>query len=92
MAGDYRLQTTKHKTAISARRVITSHRRSLTIDSTLAAANEHQARVAFIQKSEVSRLKINEQMLLLGKEPVSLTLMGGAWDRTRTCTTFVTRS
>ena len=52
---------------------------SLTIDSILEAADQHQASDVFLQEGEVPRLKINEQMLMLGEEAVSLAQMSGLW-------------
>lgn len=52
---------------------------SLTIDSILDAAEQHQASDVFLQENELPRLKINEQIMLLGDEPMSLAQMTGLW-------------
>lgn len=52
---------------------------SLTIDSILDAAEQHQASDVFLQEGELPRLKINEQIMLLGEEPMSLSQMTGLW-------------
>jgi pilus retraction protein PilT len=49
------------------------------IDSILAAAEEHQASDVFLQEDEVPRLKINEQILVLGEETLSLAQMTALW-------------
>ena len=49
------------------------------IDSILDAAEQHQASDVFLQEGEVPRLKINEQILLLGEEPLSLAQMSALW-------------
>lgn len=52
---------------------------SQTIDSILDAAEQHQASDVFLQEDEVPRLKINEQILMLGEEPLSLAHMTALW-------------
>lgn len=52
---------------------------SQNIDSILAAAEEHQASDVFLQEGEVPRLKINEQILMLGDEPLSLAQISALW-------------
>src|SRR4030095_7383932 len=42
------------------------------IDSILEAAEQQQASDVFLQQGEVPRLKVNEQISLLGEEPLSL--------------------
>ena len=49
------------------------------IDSILDAAEQHQASDVFLQEGEVPRLKISEQMMLLGEEPLSLAQLSGLW-------------
>ncbi len=49
------------------------------IDSILDAADEHQASDVFLQEGEVPRLKINEQILVLGEEPLTLAPMSALW-------------
>ena len=39
------------------------------IDSILDAAEQQQASDVFLQEDEVPRLKINEQIVVLGEEP-----------------------
>lgn len=52
---------------------------SQNIDSILEAAEQHQASDVFLQEDEVPRLKINEQILVLGKEPLTLAHMTALW-------------
>src|SRR5438876_8156102 len=52
---------------------------SATIDSILEAAEQHQASDVFLQEGEVPRLKVNEQMLVLGEEVISLGQMIALW-------------
>lgn len=52
---------------------------SLNIDSILDAAEQHQASDVFLQEGEVPRLKINEEIMLLGNEPMSLGNMTALW-------------
>ena len=40
------------------------------IDSILDAAEQQQASDVFLQDDEIPRLKINEQIIVLGKEPL----------------------
>jgi twitching motility protein PilT len=49
------------------------------IDSILDAAEEQQASDVFLQEDEVPRLKINEQIIVLGEEPMSLAQMTAFW-------------
>jgi len=51
----------------------------LTIDDILHAAEEHQASDVFLQEGETPRLKINEEMVLCGEEPLTLSQMTGLW-------------
>jgi len=39
----------------------------MTIDDILAAADEHRASDIFLQEGEITRLKINEQLMLYGE-------------------------
>src|SRR5213593_3825020 len=50
-----------------------------TIDSILDAAEEQQASDVFLQENEIPRLKINEQIIVFGEEPISLAQMTGFW-------------
>lgn len=52
---------------------------SISIDTILEAAEEHQASDVFLQEDEIPRLKINEQIMLLGEEPVTLQHLMGLW-------------
>ncbi len=49
----------------------------LTIDQVLNAADEHNASDVFLQEGELPRLKITEQMMVFGEEPISLAEMVG---------------
>src|SRR6266567_8853493 len=49
------------------------------IDSILDAAEQQQASDVFLQEGEVPRLKINEQIVVLGGEPLSLAHMTALW-------------
>src|SRR6266446_9860490 len=49
------------------------------IDSILDAAEQQQASDVFLQEDEVPRLKINEQIIVLGEEPMSLAQMTAFW-------------
>src|SRR6266436_1836277 len=49
------------------------------IDSILDAAEQQQASDVFLQEDEIPRLKINEQIVVLGEEPLSLAHMTALW-------------
>ena len=49
------------------------------IDSILDAAEQQQASDVFLQQDEVPRLKINEQIILFGEEPLSIAQITGFW-------------
>src|SRR5712672_2127000 len=49
------------------------------IDSILDAAEQQEASDAFLQENEVPRLKINEQIIVLGEEPLSLADITAFW-------------
>ena len=49
------------------------------IDSILDAAEQQEASDVFLQENEVPRLKINEQIIVLGKEPLSLADITAFW-------------
>ena len=51
----------------------------MNIDDILTAANEHQASDIFLQEGQPPRLKINEQIMFFGEEPVSLAHMVALW-------------
>ena len=51
----------------------------MTIDEILSAAHHHQASDIFLQEDLPPRLKINEQIMFFGEEPVSLSQMVGLW-------------
>src|SRR5438093_1132180 len=48
-------------------------------DSILDAAEQQEASDVFLQEDEVPRLKINEQIIVLGEEPMSLAHMTAFW-------------
>src|ERR1043166_1153446 len=50
------------------------------IDSILEAAEQQQASDVFLQQDEVPRLKVNEQISLLGEEPLSLAQITAFWE------------
>ncbi|RBP37639.1 twitching motility protein PilT [Roseimicrobium gellanilyticum] len=52
---------------------------SISIDTILDAADAHQASDVFLQEDEIPRLKIREQIVLLGDEPVTLQHLTGLW-------------
>jgi twitching motility protein PilT len=49
------------------------------IDSILDAAEQQEASDVFLQENEVPRLKINEQIIVLGEEPLSLADVTAFW-------------
>ena len=49
------------------------------IDGILDAAEQRQASDVFLQENEIPRLKINEQIIVLGEEPMSLAQMTAFW-------------
>ena len=49
------------------------------IDSILDAAEQQEASDVFLQENEVPRLKINEQIIVLGEEPLSLSDITAFW-------------
>src|SRR5205814_9154135 len=51
----------------------------LNIDSILDAAEQQEASDVFLQEDEIPRLKINEQIIVLGDEPMSLAHMTAFW-------------
>jgi pilus retraction protein PilT len=51
----------------------------MTVDTILDAADEHNASDVFIQEGEIARLKITEQMLIFGDEPVSTAEVNALW-------------
>ena len=52
---------------------------AITIDDILQAAEDHQASDIFLQEGEVPRMKINEQLMIFGDDPVLLPQMAGLW-------------
>ena len=52
---------------------------AITIDDILQAAEEHQASDIFLQEGEVPRMKINEQLMIFGDDPLLLPQMAGLW-------------
>jgi pilus retraction protein PilT len=49
------------------------------IDSILDAAERRQASDVFLQEDEVPRLKINEQIIVLGEEPLAVAQISAFW-------------
>lgn len=49
------------------------------IDNILDAAEQQEASDVFLQENEVPRLKVNEQISVLGEEPMSLAKMAAFW-------------
>jgi pilus retraction protein PilT len=52
---------------------------AITLDDILQAAEEHQASDIFLQEGEVPRMKINEQLMIFGDDPLLLPQMAGLW-------------
>ena len=52
---------------------------AISIDDILQAAEEHQASDIFLQEGEVPRMKISEQLMIFGDEPVLLPNIVGLW-------------
>ena len=52
---------------------------ALSIDAILDAAEQHQASDVFLQEGEIPRLKIREQIMLCGSEPIGLPHMVALW-------------
>lgn len=52
---------------------------AISIDDILQAAEDHQASDVFLQEGEVPRMKINEQLMIFGDEPLLLPAMAGLW-------------
>jgi Tfp pilus assembly pilus retraction ATPase PilT len=52
---------------------------AISVDDILQAAEEHQASDIFIQEGEVPRMKINEQLMIFGDEPLLLPHVAGLW-------------
>src|SRR5438105_13457593 len=48
-------------------------------DSILDAAEQQEASDVFLQEDEIPRLKINEQIIVFGEEPLSLAQMTAFW-------------
>lgn len=51
----------------------------LSLDDILQAADEHKASDVFLMEGELPRMKINEQLMLFGDEPMQLNQMVGLW-------------
>lgn len=51
----------------------------LSLDDILRSADSHQASDVFLMEGEIPRLKINEQIMLFGDEPMGLSQMVGLW-------------
>ena len=52
---------------------------SLTLDEILQAADDHKASDVFLMEGELPRMKIHEQIMLFGDEPMHLNQMVGLW-------------
>jgi Tfp pilus assembly pilus retraction ATPase PilT len=52
---------------------------AISLDDILQAAEDHQASDVFLQEGEVPRMKINEQLMIFGDEPLLLPQMAGLW-------------
>lgn len=52
---------------------------AITIDDILQAAEDHKASDIFLQEGEVPRMKINEQLMIFGDDPLLLPQMAGLW-------------
>ena len=52
---------------------------ALTLDDILQAADDHKASDVFLMEGELPRMKINEQLMLFGDEPMQLNQMVGLW-------------
>lgn len=52
---------------------------AITLDDILQAAEDHQASDIFLQEGEVPRMKINEQLMIFGDDPLLLPQMAGLW-------------
>jgi pilus retraction protein PilT len=52
---------------------------AITIDDILQAAEDHQASDIFLQEGEVPRMKIADQLMIFGDDPVLLPQMAGLW-------------
>lgn len=52
---------------------------AISIDDILQAADAHKASDIFLQEGEVPRMKINEQLMIFGDEPMLLPHMAGLW-------------
>ena len=51
----------------------------LSLDDILQAADEHKASDVFLMEGELPRMKIHEQLMLFGDEPMQLHQMVGLW-------------
>ncbi|HRH96881.1 MAG TPA: ATPase, T2SS/T4P/T4SS family, partial [Prosthecobacter sp.] len=52
---------------------------AISLDDILQAAEDHKASDVFLQEGEVPRMKINEQLMIFGDEPLLLPQMAGLW-------------
>ncbi len=52
---------------------------AISLDDILQAAEDHQASDIFLQEGEVPRMKINEQLMIFGDEPLLLPAIAGLW-------------
>ena len=51
----------------------------MTVDQILQSAESHQASDVFLQEGELPRLKVDDQLLLLGEDPMDMNTMAGLW-------------
>ncbi len=51
----------------------------LSLDDILQAADDHKASDVFLMEGEIPRMKINDQLMLFGEEPMQLNQMVGLW-------------
>jgi len=51
----------------------------LSLDDILQSADDHKASDVFLMEGEIPRMKINEQLMLFGDEPMQLNQMVGLW-------------
>ncbi len=68
-----------HVAAVARRVVWMGPMSELSIDAILDAAEQHQASDVFLQEGEIPRLKIREQIQVLGNQPTALQQMAALW-------------
>src|SRR5438552_2340285 len=75
----YRLRISQQRLPRAPRVVEVALAMQQNIDSILDAAEQREASDVFLQEEEVPRLKINEQIIVFGEEPMSLAHMTAFW-------------